>query len=135
MILYNKLDSSDWASIYPSPLHTVPRRQDSWFLFSDAWFFIAKSLLIILRLIFCLTHHFMFSIYSFFEIFFLWSSCLQGYQILRYDTWSIFPWLRSSHKYWTKLIFNFLFIWVPCLTWYWFFNMKLFIGWLSMLIT
>jgi hypothetical protein len=36
-------------------------------LFSDAWFIVAKSLLILLRVLFCLTHHFISSIGSFFE--------------------------------------------------------------------
>jgi hypothetical protein len=36
------------TSTYPSPSHPVPRRQDSRMFFSDAWFIVAKSLLIIL---------------------------------------------------------------------------------------
>jgi hypothetical protein len=70
------------------------------------------------------------------ETFFLWSSCFHSYPILTSSTWSILLWLRSSHKCLTMLMFNFfLFIWVSCLTWHRFFNMKLFIGWLCMLIT
>jgi hypothetical protein len=40
-------------------------------LFSDAWFIVAKSLLILLQLPSCLTHHFMSSIDSFLKTFFL----------------------------------------------------------------
>jgi hypothetical protein len=39
-------------------------------LFSDAWFIVAKSLLILLQLPSCLTHHFISSIGSFLKIFF-----------------------------------------------------------------
>jgi hypothetical protein len=53
------------TSACPSPSHPVPRREDSRLLFSDAWFIVAKSLLIFLQLPSCLTHHFMSSIDSF----------------------------------------------------------------------
>jgi hypothetical protein len=39
-------------------------------LFSDAWFIVAKSLLIPFQLLSCLTHHFMSSIDLFLKIFF-----------------------------------------------------------------
>jgi hypothetical protein len=124
------------TSTCPSPSHPVPRRQDSRLLFSDAWFIIAKSLLILLQLPSCLTHHFMSSIDSFLKTFFLWSSCFHRYPILRSSTWSILPWSRSSHKWWTKLIFNFFcFIYFSYLTWHIFFNMGLFVAWLYKLIT
>jgi hypothetical protein len=61
------------------------------------------------------------------ENFLLWSSCFHRYWILRCSTWTILPWSRSSHKCWTKLIFNFfLFICFSCLTWHRFFNMGLY---------
>jgi hypothetical protein len=97
------------TSTYPSTSHPVPRRQDSRLLFSNAWFIMTKSLLILLQLPSCLTHHFMSSIDSFLKTFFLWSSCFHGYPIFRSSTWSILPWSRSSHKWWTKLIFNFFY--------------------------
>ena len=123
------------TSTCPSLSHLVSRRQDSRLLFSDAWFIMAKSLLILLQLLSCLTHHFMSSIDSFLKIFFLWSIYFHRYLILRSSTWSILPWSRSSHKWWTKLIFNFfLFIYFFCLTWHRFFNMKLSIGWHHILI-
>jgi hypothetical protein len=49
MIIYSKLNSSDWTSTRPSSSHTVPRCQDSRLFFSDIWFIVAKSLLIILQ--------------------------------------------------------------------------------------
>jgi hypothetical protein len=36
-------------------------------LFPDVWFFVAKSMLILLQLLYCLAHHFMSFIGSFFE--------------------------------------------------------------------
>jgi hypothetical protein len=103
------------TSTCPSPSHPVPQHQDSRLLFSDGWFIVIKSLLILLQLPSCLTHHFMSSIDSFLKIFFLWSSCLHGYPILISSTWSILSWSRLSHKWWTKLIFNFfLFIYFSC---------------------
>jgi hypothetical protein len=53
------------TSTCPSQSHPVPQRQDSRLLFSDAWFIVTKSLLILLQLPSCLTHHFMSSIDSF----------------------------------------------------------------------
>jgi hypothetical protein len=93
------------ASTCPSSSHPVPRCQDSHLLFSDAWFIMAKSLLILFQLPSCLTHQFMSSIDSFLKIFFLWSSCFHRYSTLRSSTWSILSWLRARHKCWTKLIF------------------------------
>jgi hypothetical protein len=108
----------------PSPSHPVPQHQDFRLLFSDAWFIMAKFLLILLQLPSCLTHHFMSFIDSLLKTFFLWSSCFHRYPILRSSTWLILSWSRSSHKWWTKLIFNFfLFIYFSCLTWHRFFNM------------
>jgi hypothetical protein len=124
----------DWTSTFPSPSHTVPQRQDSHLFFSNAWFIVVKSLLIFLQLPSCLTQHFISSVDSFLKTIFLWSSCFHRYPILTSSTWSILSWLRSSHKCWTKLIFNFLFICVSCLTWHGFFNIKLFTYWLYMLI-
>jgi hypothetical protein len=95
------------TSTCPSPSHLVPWRQDSRLLFSDAWFIVAKSLLILLQLPSCLTHHFMSSIDSFLKTFFLWSSCFHRYSILRSSTWSILSWLWASYKCWTRLIFFF----------------------------
>jgi hypothetical protein len=111
------------TSTFPSPSHPVPWRQDFRLLFSDAWFIVAKSLLILLQLPSCLTHHFMSSIDSFLKIFFLWSSYLHRYPILRSSTWSILSWLWASHKCWTKLIFFFiLFMCFSCLAWHRLFN-------------
>jgi hypothetical protein len=93
-----------------SPSHSVPRRQDFRLLFSDAWFTVVKSLLILLQVPSCLTHHFMSFIDSFLKTFFLWSSYFHRYPILRSSTWTILHWSKSIHKWWTKLIFNFLFI-------------------------
>jgi hypothetical protein len=122
-------------STCPSPSYSVSRHQDSRLLFSNAWFIVAKSLLILIRLPSCLIHHFMSSIDSFLKIFFLWSSCFYRYPILRSSIWSILPWSRSSHKWWTKLVFNFfLFMCFSCLTWHRFFNMKLSITWHYILI-
>jgi hypothetical protein len=94
----------------PSPSHMVLWRQDSRLLFSDTWFIVAKSLLIFLQLLSCLTHHFMSSMYLFLKTFFLWSSCFHMYSILRRSTWSILSWLRSRHKCWTKLIVHVSFL-------------------------
>jgi hypothetical protein len=119
----------------PSLSHLVPRRQDSHLLFSDVWFIVVKSLLIFLQLPSYLIHHFMSFIDSFLKTFFLWSSCFHRYSVLRSSTWPIFPWSRSSHKWWTKLIFNFfLFIYFSYLTLHRFINMKLSIGWHHILI-
>jgi hypothetical protein len=92
------------TSTFPSPSHLVPRRQDSRLLFSDAWFIVVKSLLVILQLPSCLIHHFISFIDSFLKTFFLWSSCFYRYPILISSSWSILSWLWSSHKCWTKLI-------------------------------
>jgi hypothetical protein len=71
-----------------------------------------------------------------YEKLFLWSSCFHRYSILRSNTWSIISWLLARHKCWTKLIsILFLFICFFCLAWHRFFNMKLFIDWLYILIT
>jgi hypothetical protein len=85
--------------------HLVSRCHDSRLLFSNAWFIVAKPMLILLQLPSYLTHHFMSSIDSFLKTFFLWSSCFHRYLILRSNTWSILSWLWASHKCWTKLIF------------------------------
>jgi hypothetical protein len=136
VILHGKLDSSDWTFNCHSPSHPVPRYQDYRLLFSNTWFIMAKSLLIIFQLPSCLTNHFMTFIDSFLKIFFLWSSYFHRYLILRNITWLILSWLWASHKYWIKLIFIFfMFICFSCLVWNRFFNMKLFIDWLYMLIT
>jgi hypothetical protein len=55
------------TSTCSSSSHPLPQRQDSRLLFSDAWFIVAKFLLIILQLLSCLTHHFMSFIDSFFK--------------------------------------------------------------------
>jgi hypothetical protein len=110
------VDFSDSTSTYPSPSHLIPRCQDSHLLFSDVWFIMAESLLILFKLSSCLTHHFMSSINSFLKTFFLWLSCFHRYLILSNDTWSILSWLWPSHKSWTKLIFIFfLFMCFSCL--------------------
>jgi hypothetical protein len=69
-----------------------------------SWFIVVKSLLILLQLPSCLTHHFMSYIDSFL-IFFLWSSCFHRYPLLRSSTWSILSWLWASHNCWTRLTF------------------------------
>jgi hypothetical protein len=123
------------TSTYPSPSHPVPQRQDSHLLFSDAWFIVSKSLLILLQLPSCLTYHFMSSIDSLLKTFFLWSSCFHRYPILRSSTWSILSSLWASHKCWTKLIFFFLlFMCFYCLAWHRLFNMELSISWHHILI-
>jgi hypothetical protein len=123
------------TSTCPSLSHQLPRRQDSCLLFSNAWFIVVKSLLIILQLSSCLTHYFISSIDSFLKIFFLWLSCFYRYPILRSNIWSILSWLWASHKCWTKLIFFFLlFMCFSCLAWHRLFNMKLSIGWHHILI-
>jgi hypothetical protein len=106
MILHSSLDSSDLTSTCPTPSYPVPRHQDSHLLFFDAWFIVNKSLLILLQLPSCITHHFMSSMDPFLRTFFLCSSYFHRYPILRSSTWSILSWLRSSNKCWTKLIFN-----------------------------
>jgi hypothetical protein len=123
------------TSTCPSPLHLVPRRQDSCLLFFDAWFIVTKFLLILLQLPSCLTYYFMSFIDSFLKILFLWSSCFHRYPIFRSSTWLIIFWLWASHKYWTKLIFFFLlFMCFSCLAWHRLFNIKLFIDWHHILI-
>jgi hypothetical protein len=117
------------------PSHPVPRRQDSRLLFSDAWFIVSKSMLILLQLPSCLTYHFISSIESFLKNFFIRSSCFYRYPLRRSSTWSILSWLWASHKCWTKLIFIFS---CSCVFLAWldiFFNMELFVGLLYMLIT
>jgi hypothetical protein len=135
MILHSKLNSLYWTSTCPSPSHIVSRRQDSHLLFSDAWFIVAKSLLILLQL--TILSHTSLHIFNrlILEKLLLMIKLLPYISILRSSTWSILYWSRWSHKSWTKLIFNlFLFTWVSCLTWHRFFNVELFIGWLCMLI-
>jgi hypothetical protein len=123
------------TSTCPSLSHPVPRHQDSCLLFSDAWFIMAKSLLILFQLPSCLTYHFMSFMNSFLKTFFLWSSCFHRYPILRSSTWSILSWLWASHKCWTKLIFFFLlFMCFSWLAWHRLFNMELSIGWHHILI-
>jgi hypothetical protein len=123
------------TSTCTSSSHPVPQHQDTRLLFSDAWFIVAKSLLILLQLPSCFTHHFMSFIDSFLKTFFLWSSCFHRYLILRSSTWSIISWLWASHKCWTKLIFYFLlFMCFSCLAWHRLFNTELSIGWHHILI-
>jgi hypothetical protein len=55
------------TSTFPSSSHLVPQHQDSHLFFSDAWFIVVKSLLILLQLLSYLTHHFMSFINSFFK--------------------------------------------------------------------
>jgi hypothetical protein len=49
----------------------VPQHQDSRLLFSDAWFIMAKSLLILFQQLSCFTHYFISFIDLFFENFLL----------------------------------------------------------------
>jgi hypothetical protein len=123
------------TSTYPFLSHPVSWRQDSRLLFSDAWFIVVKSLLILLQLPSCLTNHFISFIDSFLKTFFLWSSYFHRYPILTSNTWSILSWLWASHKCWTKLIFFFLlFMYFSYLAWHRLLNMELSIGWHHILI-